>query len=243
MIKDLPRWIQINDQLGSFKSEDDEELHVGEVLEIVGVKKIKKSRCVVCRNKEQKKILIRENMPVDITAVDDTNLYTLNELTRSVYLPKSIEFADISPDDIVLYDDTLTQQLLVMTGGPLKIISVVEREVILGWWLPCEPCGATLPVRTVIIPKSKWKLQKVKARKFNNMAERLQYSRTYFPGQVDSEYINHKLYLMDAGNYPGIVWIKNLQPFLEQPEDEHNPSIEKPPPSKVEKGNHKHNFN
>lgn len=242
MIKDIPRWIRINDQLISLENEEVEVIHPGDVLEIVGVKKIDKERCLVCRNKNQKSIMINESIPVNITSVDDMNDYTLKDLTSRVYLPKCIEFEDICPYDIIVYDDILAQQLLMMTSGTVKVNCVVEQEAILGWCLPRGPNGSTRAFRTVIIPKCKWNHQKFKVRKFINTTHRMQYVKKHFPKRKDSEYMNHKLYLMDAGCYPGIVWLQNRHPSseMQEPEnrslDNRRPSDERPLPLEVEKG-------
>ena len=219
-------------------------IHVGEILEIIGVKKIETTRYLVCRNPEKQSVMINEDIPVNITAIDDTctSLYTLKELIKSVYLPKCIEFEDVSPCDIVIYDDFWANHMLVMTGGPLQVNTVVTKDFILGWCIPVETGGIKRSLRTVLIPKKKWKQQRVKVRCFKSATERMQYTEKHFPGHSDSEYLNHKLYLMEATDYPEIVWLQNRQQLSEQPVPEYRPrdslvsAVERPPPLPLERG-------
>ena len=188
--------------------------------------------------------MINEDIPVNITAIDDTctSLYTLKELIKSVYLPKCIEFEDVSPCDIVIYDDFWANHMLVMTGGPLQVNTVVTKDFILGWCIPVETGGIKRSLRTVLIPKNKWKQQRVKVRCFKSATERMQYTEKHFPGHSDSEYLNHKLYLMEATDYPEIVWLQDRQQLSEQPVPEYRPrdslvsAVERPPPLPLERG-------
>lgn len=216
LIKDLPRLILMVDKLVLVdpESEDVTVIPAGEILEIVDVKMVKTIRHLVCKDKTEKCIKIsEESTPVNITAIADTEEYTIGQVANSMYLPKCIEFEDVSPYDIVIYDDFWANHLLVMSGGPFRVNATVEREVVLGWCIPIEPNGTVRPFRTVLIPKNKWKNQKVKVRNFKTNTERLQFIKKHFPGRSDSEYISNKFYLMDAETYPGIVWLQNRKPI------------------------------
>lgn len=241
LFKDLPRFIRINDQLVSLNTDNDDVVVIpaGDVLEIINVKLINTTRFLICKDKAGKSIMIAEETPVNITAVDDTNKYTLEELISSdVYLPKCVEFEDISPYDIVIFDDFWAHHLLVMSAGPFRVNSLVEMEVILGWCIPIESDGTVRSHRTVLIPKNKWKNQNVKVRLFKKDADRMVYTKKHFPASEDSEYIDRKFFLGDAETYPGLIWLQNRQPVPAQPvwypRDSRDHSAFRPPSLHIE---------
>ena len=129
-----------------------------------------------------------------------------------------------------------------MTGGPFQVNAVVVKDFILGWCIPVEVGGTKRLPRTVLIPKNKWKYQKVKIRSFKNRSERMQYRKKHFPSPTDSDYLEHKLYLMDAGDYPGIIWLQDRQPASERPKPAYNPrdsrstTVHRPPPIPIVTG-------
>ena len=236
----------MNDQIVgvSLDSEDVHVIHGGEIWEISGIKKIETTNYLVCKNSEKQSVMIREDIPVNITAIDDTctSLYTLKELTNTVLLPKCVEFQYVSPDDIVIFDDFWASHILSMTGGPLQVNAVVVKDFILGWCIPVEVGGTKRLPRTVLIPKNKRKDQKVKIRSFKNTSERMQYRKKHFPSPTDSDYLEHKLYLMEAGDYPGIIWLQDRQPASERPKPVYNPrdsrstTVHRPPPIPIATG-------
>ena len=238
----------MNDQIVAVCSDSDDVhvIHAGEIWEISGVKKIEKTKYLVCRNSEKQSVMLTEDIPVNITAIDDTctSLYTLKELTGTILLPKCVEFEYVSPDDIVIFDDFWASHILSMTGGPLNVNAVVVKDFILGWCIPIEAAGTKRSPRTVLIPKTKWKEQKVKIRSFKSTTERMQYRKKHFPGHSDSEYLNHKLYLMEATDYPGIIWLQDRQPAWEQPKpnyktrDSRVTTAYRPPPLPLNTGKH-----
>ena len=244
-MNDLPHLIKVNDQLvsvdpGSDEGESVQVIFAGEILEIVGVKTVKETRFLSCKDKTSKELMISENVPVNVTAVDDANQYTLKELTDKILLPKCVEFEDVTPYDIVIFDDLWANHLLVMAAGPFRVNSVVELEVIVGWCIPVSPKGEISSVRTVLIPKKKWGKQKVKIRSFSGLTERIQYTKKHFPRQNDSEYVNYKLYVMETEpiSYPSILWLqdRNPMPYDTKRDSRGQQKTFRPPPLTVDKG-------
>ena len=216
LLKDRPRLIQINDQLVSLEPGSSVNIiPAGAILEIVGTKRFHGNSFLVCKDKTDKMVTINANAPVNITAIDDENEYTLKELTDNVMLPKCIEFDNISPYDIVIYDDLWANNLLVMAAGPFKVNSVVELEFVLGWNIPLGPKGEQFSQRTVLIPRERCQKQKVKIQHFPSRSERLKYNRKYFSTGNNSNFVNHKLYAMkmDPLTYPSILWLQDRNPL------------------------------
>ena len=212
--------IKTNDQLVSLDPGSDEGdsvlvIPAGEILEIVGTTHFHGNRFLVCKDKNDKMVTINANAPVNITAIDDESEYTLKELTDNVMLPKCIEFDNISPDDIVIYDDSWANHLLVMAAGPFKVNSFVELEFVLGWNIPLGPKGEQFSQRTVLIPRERCQKQKVKIRHFSSQSERIKYSRKYFSMGDDSNFVNQKLYVMEMEplTYPNILWLQDRNPL------------------------------
>ena len=204
--------IQINDKLVSLESDSSVNIiPAGEILEIVGIKRFQGNSFLVCKDKNDKMVTINANAPVNITAIDDESEYTLKELTDNVMLPKCIEFDNISPYDIVIHDDLWANHLLVMAAGPFKVSSVVEMEFVLGWNIPLGPKGEQFSQRTVLIPRERCQKQKVKIRHFSSRSERIRYTRKYFSTSNNSNFVNHKFYVMkmDPLTYPSILWLQD----------------------------------
>ena len=238
----------MNDKIVAMCSDTDDVhvVHAGEIWEISGVKKIEKTKYLVCRNSEKQSVMITEDTPINITAIDDTctSLFTLKELTGTILLPKCVEFEYVSPDDIVIFDDFWASHIISMTGGPLKVNAAVVKDFILGWCIPIDAGDTKRSPRTVLIPKNKWKEQKVKIRIFKSTSERMQYRKKHFPSHSDSEYLNHKLYLMQTTDFPGIIWLQDRQPASEQPKPTYRPrdsrvtTAYRTPPLPLNKGKH-----
>ena len=69
----------MNDQLVaiSSNSEDVHVIHAGEIWEISGIKKIETTKCLVCKYSENQSVIIREDIPINISAISPFLHYSL----------------------------------------------------------------------------------------------------------------------------------------------------------------------
>lgn len=221
LIDDLPRLICVNDQL-TLMDVDTLKTRVvapGTTLEIVELKTVasNKARSLICRTPENKRVLLKEGMLVNLTAVDDETSYTLTQLKdMNVLLPKYIELQEVTPYNIVINDDLSAHSLLVMAGGPLKINSFVKQEFALCWCPTSSSSGCRSTFNLALIPKQKWRNEKVKMRTFDSESDKKEYIQKHFPGRKDSIFIKYQLYLLDSKDDPSIVYLQDRVPMTDK---------------------------
>lgn len=214
LIEDLPRYVRVNDQLKLLDHDTmvTRVVSPGNKLEVVDIKAVanNRARSLICRNSENQKLLLKEGMLVNLTAVDDDATYTLTQLKdMKILLPKCIELQEVTPSDIVMSEDQDAHRIRVITLGPLKLLSFVKHEFVLSWCPSSDSDSNRSTFNLALIPKRKWKNEKVKVRNFDSQDDKQQYTKKHFPGSKDSIFIKYKLYLVEDQDEPGIVYLQD----------------------------------
>lgn len=236
--------VRVNDEVSMLDLENmsTQAIGAGTILEILGVNPAvgqSKIRSVVCQTSEKGNLILKEDMHINFTAVDDKTIYTLKELQdKNLLLPKCIEFLDVSKHDIVMSDDESGRYLDLMTKGPLKLNFFGTKEFILGWCPTSGDSEKNTTYNLALIPKQKWRREKIRVRSFGSEAEKAEYIRRYFPGSSDSQFMENKLFCVDDKDEPGIVYLRDRVSVADMQklglDKGHTDS--RPPPIKLERG-------
>lgn len=216
LMEDLPRLVCVNNSLTlmDLDSMKSQIVPQGTTLEIIRMRTVasNKARSLVCLSPDNKKLILKEGMLVDVTAIEDDTLYTLGKLRdMNVLLPKYVELQEVTPYDIVNSDGESANCLLVIAGGPLRINSFVRREFISCWCPALNSTGPRITFNLALIPKQKWQSEKIKVRKFDGDNEKRRYIQKHFPGSKDAIFMKYKLYLLVRKDEPDIVYLQDRE--------------------------------
>lgn len=204
----MPRFIRLNQETvytPPLKSRATSSLSAGTTLEIRSVytPRAETARYAKCTStKTSNTYEFRDDCPIDCTAIDDPTEYTLLKLATSVLLPKNIEFESIWVEDVVLKDDEEACTMLTLTGGPMRALKVVRRDVFIAWMKP----GGKSRKTVAVIPTECWCNQTVQIQSYANESEKREYINTHFGQSLDSMFVADGLYTMRPVE-GGVVWL------------------------------------
>ena len=238
--------VRVNDELKlvDLDSMTTHDVSPGTVLQVVALKAAvgqSKVRSLICQTPEQRKHILKEDMVVNLTAVDDQNTYSLKQLAdMNIVLPKFIEFQEVSPHDIVMSNDVSARYLAVVTNRPLRINYFETQKFMLSWsFAPITNASSSSSFNLALIPKQKWRKEKLKVRNFGSESEKTEYIRKHFPGRKDSVFLKYKLFLLEDKDEPGIIYLQDrVQVFdVEETGKETKDNASRPPAVVLERGN------
>lgn len=206
IIKDLPRFIRI-DQDTEYTPPDQPHttstIAAGTKLEVKNIQIIKKERFIKCKSSKST-YTFKEDFPINCTAVDDPEEHTLLNLAGSfVLLPKDVQFEKVWAEEVVLKDDTEASTLLMLFGGPVKILKSFIRRNVFTVWLKCE---GTSQQTVGLIPRQIWNNQQVKLKSFQNKTQKEEYIQKHFGENLDSDFALRGLYMLKPVE-TDVIWL------------------------------------
>lgn len=144
----------------------------------------------------------RDDCPINCTAIDDPSEHTLHKLVTSVLLPKNIQFQNVCTDDVVLMDNDEAREMLILTGGPMKVLQIVKRDVLIVW----IKSGRKSRKAVAVIPKESWCNQLVQIETYANESKKREYINEHFGENIDATFMSNGLYIMRPTE-KGVVWL------------------------------------
>lgn len=215
----MPRFIRIEQEIPYTppgESHASTIINEGTTLEVKRVSSFQKLRYIKCKSvKTAKTYIFREDLPINCSAADDPDDHNfLNIAGKFILLPKNAQFQSVWADDVVIKDDEEASTMLMLTGGPVKILKVfIRRNMYIARtkndWRGEQTVG--------LIPNNIWDKQLVKLMRFQSTSQKQSYILKHFGRNFDSTFIMSGLYKMNQIETE-IVW---LRPPLKKKEGKH----------------------
>lgn len=209
IIQDLPRFIRIEQEVAYIspgESRTSTIISEGTTFEVKRVSIFKKFRYIKCKSvKTSKLYYFKEDFPINCTAVEDPDDHTfLNIAGKFIPLPKTAQFQNVWADDVVIKDDDEASTMLILTGGPFKILKAFVRRTL---YVVRTKTEVSDEQNVGLIPNNIWNKQLVKLKKFQSRADKQEYIIKHFGENFDSSFIISGLYTMSQLE-TGIIWLK-----------------------------------
>jgi hypothetical protein len=205
----LPRFIRIEQEVAYIspgESRTSTIISEGTTFEVKRVSIFKKFRYIKCKSvKTSKLYYFKEDFPINCTAVEDPDDHTfLNIAGKFIPLPKTAQFQNVWADDVVIKDDDEASTMLILTGGPFKILKAFVRRTL---YVVRTKTEVSDEQNVGLIPNNIWNKQLVKLKKFQSRADKQEYIIKHFGENFDSSFIISGLYTMSQLE-TGIIWLK-----------------------------------
>ena len=177
----------------------------GTRLEIKRVNATKQCRYIECVSDNSNRYMFTEDFPLHCTCVNDPDDHIFQEIAdKSILLPKTVMFQNISANDVLKSGSEDARLLLKLLGGPVKLLETcVQRKVFVAWMKP-----EASRVQTVgLLPSTIWNTMSVEVKTFSSDSKRGKYIHDNFGKKINSSFIVTGLYTMKP-EAAGVVWIR-----------------------------------
>ncbi|KAL4236510.1 hypothetical protein ACF0H5_004896 [Mactra antiquata] len=219
VIDNLPKYVKLCQMIECVSPKDGNKQFIDQdtLLEVqqVDYDPYKDFSYVVCKTNNNKTVYLKEDCPINVKA-----LFSLSSLSeRNTSMPKTVMFELVDPNDVLMLDDDEANEMLLLLGGPISVLSTTSRIVYVAW-MKIEESEKSR--KLAVIPEQVWPTIVVSLCRSCDEVERKKYIKAHYGDYFGTDFIRSCLYKM--------LPIEDDIVFINEPRVENIDNYEEPIP-------------